>query len=67
VKHTGQDKVNLEQALDRDTWLTAAEAKAFGVVDEVITKKPRDAANETQNLASSGPDPFSSTPNPAAT
>ena len=30
----------IERTLDRDTYMTAAEAKEFGVIDEVISKRP---------------------------
>ena len=41
--HTGQPVEVIEKALDRDTYLTAEEAKSFGLVDSVLTKRP-DAA-----------------------
>ena len=40
VKHTGQTLEAIEKALDRDTYMTADEAKAFGLIDEVFTKRP---------------------------
>jgi ATP-dependent Clp protease protease subunit len=40
VKHTGQTLEAVEKALDRDTYMTADEAKAFGLVDEVFTRRP---------------------------
>ena len=30
----------IERDTDRDFWLTAEEAKQYGVVDEIITRKP---------------------------
>jgi ATP-dependent Clp protease protease subunit len=39
VRHTGQSYENIEKTLDRDYFLTAEEAKAFGLVDEVISKR----------------------------
>lgn len=39
AKHTGQTLSKIEKDTDRDFWLTAAEAKDYGVVDEII--KPR--------------------------
>ena len=39
VHHTGQDYETIDKTLDRDYFLTAEEAKAFGLVDEVITKR----------------------------
>jgi Protease subunit of ATP-dependent Clp proteases len=39
VRHTGQDYATIERTLDRDFFLTADDARAFGIVDEVITKR----------------------------
>ncbi len=38
-KATGQTLAKIEKDTDRDFWMDAAEAKTYGVVDEVITKK----------------------------
>jgi ATP-dependent Clp protease protease subunit len=40
VSHTGQDYDTIENTLDRDHFMTADEAKDFGLVDEVIEKRP---------------------------
>ena len=40
AKHTGQKLDRIEKALDRDTFLTAEAAKEFGLVDQVIDKRP---------------------------
>ena len=40
VKYTGKDLETVERAMDRDTFLEADEAKAFGLVDEVFDKRP---------------------------
>lgn len=39
-KHTGQPVEAIEKALDRDYFLTAEEAKNFGLLDQVFTKRP---------------------------
>ena len=39
VKHTGQDYETIEAKLDRDTFMTADEAKAFGIVDTVYERR----------------------------
>jgi len=39
VRHTGKDYDTIERSLDRDYFLSAEDAKAFGIVDEVITKR----------------------------
>jgi ATP-dependent Clp protease protease subunit len=40
VKHTGQPLKKIEDALERDYFLTAEMAVEWGVVDEVIEKRP---------------------------
>jgi len=40
VKHTGQPLEVIEQAVERDKFLSAEEAKAFGLIDEVVTNRP---------------------------
>jgi ATP-dependent Clp protease, protease subunit len=42
VKHTGQTLKKIEDALERDTFLTAEMAKDFGIIDKVIEKRPED-------------------------
>ena len=39
VKHTGQDYEAIERKLDRDTFMSAEEAKAFGLVDTVYERR----------------------------
>jgi len=39
VEHTGQSYEVIERTLDRDHFMSAEEAKAFGLVDEVTTKR----------------------------
>lgn len=39
VKHTGRDYETIERTLDRDYFLTAQEAKDFGIVDQVMDKR----------------------------
>ena len=38
VEQTGQPLSVIEQAMERDNFMTAEEAKKFGLVDEVISK-----------------------------
>jgi ATP-dependent Clp protease protease subunit len=40
VRHTGQPYEKIEQTLDRDHFMSAEEAKAFGLVDHVQDKRP---------------------------
>jgi ATP-dependent Clp protease protease subunit len=39
VKHTGQAYESVERTLDRDYFMTAEEAKAFGIVDRVYERR----------------------------
>ena len=39
VRHTGQDYQTIDKTLDRDYFMSAEDARAFGLVDEVITKR----------------------------
>ena len=39
VKHTGQTYESVEKTLDRDHFMTAQEAKDFGLIDDVIEKR----------------------------
>jgi ATP-dependent Clp protease protease subunit len=41
AKHSGQTFDVIEKSSDRDYWMTAEEAKAFGMVDEVLTSKAK--------------------------
>ena len=38
AKHTGQPLAKLERDTDRDFWLSAEEAKTYGVIDEIVKK-----------------------------
>ena len=40
VKHTGQPLNKIEDALERDTFMTAEMARDFGIVDQVIDSRP---------------------------
>lgn len=41
VRHTGQSLDVIENALERDRFLSPEEAKDFGIVDEVVVSRPR--------------------------
>lgn len=43
AKYTAKPLKDIEKAMDRDTFLEAEEAKAFGIVDEVFDKRPANA------------------------
>ncbi len=44
VKHTGQNYQTIEDSLERDRFMTADQAKEFGLIDKVIEKRPDDTA-----------------------
>lgn len=40
-KHTKQDKKKVKRDCERDYWMSAAEAKAYGVIDNIVTPPER--------------------------
>ncbi|GAB5471016.1 MAG: ATP-dependent Clp protease proteolytic subunit [Rhodospirillales bacterium] len=46
VEHTGQDIATIEDAMERDRFMTAEEARDFGLIDEVVTNRPDQADEE---------------------
>lgn len=40
ARHTGRKLGEIEEAMDRDKFLSPEEAKAFGIVDDVVEKRP---------------------------
>ncbi len=51
VNHTGKSLDEIERAMDRDKFMTAAEAKEFGLIDEVVTNRPPLAENNASAAA----------------
>ena len=45
VQHTGQDLETVEAALERDNFMTAEDAKNWGLIDEIVEKRA-DASDE---------------------
>lgn len=43
VKNTGQKKAQIHEDMERDRWMTADEAKKYGIVDDIIKTMPRTA------------------------
>ena len=39
-QHTGKSQKQVEKIMERDTFMTAEDAKAFGLIDEVVAKRP---------------------------
>ena len=42
VKHTGQKLGKVEAALERDNFMSPEEAKDWGLIDEIVTNRPKD-------------------------
>ena len=40
VKHTGQPLEIIEQRVERDTYMSAEDARDFGLIDEVVERRP---------------------------
>ena len=48
VKHTGQPLKKIEDAFERDMFLTAEMAKEFGLIDKVIEKRPEEPSLKSE-------------------
>lgn len=44
VKHTGNDYATVEAALERDNFMSAEDAKAWGLIDEILESRAEPAA-----------------------
>ncbi len=51
VRHTGQPLKKIEDALERDMFLTSEMAKDFGLIDKVIEKRPDEPSLKTEQPA----------------
>jgi ATP-dependent Clp protease protease subunit len=40
VKHTEQKLAIIEKSVERDTFMSPQEAKSFGLIDEIVDKRP---------------------------
>ena len=47
VEHTGQKLKAIEEAMERDNFMEADEAKKFGLIDEVVEKRPDTAGDDS--------------------
>ena len=52
MRHTGQELKTIEDAMERDRFMTPEEAKTFGLVDQVIAERPA-ADDPTRSKSSS--------------
>ena len=46
--HTGQDLEEIEKVMDRDTFMDVQQAMDFGVIDDVLTKRPVPSSKENK-------------------
>jgi ATP-dependent Clp protease protease subunit len=46
VKHTGQSLKAIEDAMERDKFLSPSEAKSFGIIDEITVNRPVPAGSD---------------------
>jgi ATP-dependent Clp protease protease subunit len=49
VHHTGKTLKQIEHAMDRDNFMNANEAKEFGLIDQVVTERPKPEKPENGN------------------
>ena len=49
VQHTGQDLETIERSMERDNFMTAEEAKEFGLIDEVVSQRPDSLDNNEKS------------------
>jgi ATP-dependent Clp protease protease subunit len=40
VQHTGRDLAEIERKMERDSYMSAEEARDFGLIDQVVAKRP---------------------------
>jgi ATP-dependent Clp protease protease subunit len=49
ANHTGQPVEEIEKKMERDTYLSAEEARDFGLIDHVVDKRPRTGAEAAKS------------------
>ena len=47
-RHTGQTRKKIVADTERDNFMTAQEAKAYGLIDDVVTRQPPDKESTTE-------------------
>jgi ATP-dependent Clp protease protease subunit len=51
AKHTGQPLDKVEESMERDNFMTPEKAKEFGLIDEVVDKRPSAEDSETSGAS----------------
>ena len=54
VRHTGQPLKKIEDALERDMFMTPEMAREFGLIDKVIEKRPEEPSLKSEPIALKG-------------
>ena len=54
VKHTGQDYKKIEAAVERDNFMSAEDAKEFGLIDKVETARANEEEVSSSDNGDSG-------------
>jgi len=52
--HTGQDLKAIEAAMERDNFMLPDEAKAFGLIDHVVSKRPPSLGDQDEDKSDDG-------------
>jgi ATP-dependent Clp protease protease subunit len=47
VHHTGRELEEIERVMDRDTFMDVNQAVDFGVIDEILAKRPLPGEEDT--------------------
>ena len=53
AEHTGQDVAVIEEAMERDRFLSPEEAVTFGLIDQVVVNRPPTAVDEPERAPAS--------------
>ena len=56
VKHTDQDIKTVEEAMERDRFMTPGEAREFGLIDEIVDKRPVPEGDVDNGAGEAAPD-----------
>ena len=48
AKHTGQSLERIERSVERDTFMTAEAAKEFGIIDDIVTQRPKPVEDDAK-------------------
>jgi ATP-dependent Clp protease protease subunit len=56
VYHTGRTLAEVEKVMDRDTFMTAAAAKEFGLIDDVVESRPPTEDDDVAETETPGSD-----------